>query len=329
MNVDQVSKANGQATPPKKKMSLDTLREGRIAAPFRVLLYGPEKAGKSTFAAAAPSPIFMGKDSGTEHLDIKRMPQPETWRDVLEGLHEVATRGKSLGFKTLVVDPLGWFEPMAVLDFTNDVNANLATWGGGHGAGYQALSDRWRMFIAGIERVWTAGLNVILIGHSTVKMFNDPEGHGYERYELAVDKRAAGPLKQWVDHILFTKREAYGKVDPTTKKAKAYGSAARMLYTEWTPAYDAGNRASLPAELPLSWEAFADALASGAKRAEEFRAQIDAGLAELGDPAVEQKVRAWMADAKADLAAIANAVAAKLGDKRAQQNVDSATNQEG
>lgn len=319
MNVESVSKPNG-VPAPKRRMSLDAVREGRIKAPFRALIYGPEKVGKSTFAAGAPNPIWLGADSGTEHLNIKRLPSPDTFKDVLEGIDEVATRGKSKGFETLVIDPLGWIEPMMILDFTGDVNMNLAKWGGGHGAGYQALSDRYRMLLNGAERVWKAGLNVILIGHATVKMFNDPEGPGYERYELAVDKRGAGPVKQWVDAILFAKREAFGKADEANpKKSKAYGSAAHMLHTKWSPAYDAGNRYTLPETMPLSWSVFATALARGEVEAAALREQIEAGVRELADPEVEKKVRAYLADPRIDVAEIANSVAAKLGEKRAQQ----------
>ncbi len=318
MNVDSVSKPNG-VPAPKRRMSLDAVREGRIKAPFRLLCYGPEKVGKTTFACGAPNVIHLGADSGTEHLNIKRLPAPETFKDVLEGLDEVATRGKSKGFETLVVDPIGWIEPMMVLDITGgDVTMNLAKWGGGHGAGYIALSDRYRMFLSGTERVWKAGMNVILIAHATVKKFDDPEGPGYERYELAVDKRGAGPLKQWVDAILFAKREAFGKTDDQ-KKTKAYGSAAHMLHTKWSPAYDAGNRYTLPETMPLSWDVFASALARGEVEATALREQIEAGVRELADPEVEKKVRAYLADPRIDVAEIANSVAAKLGEKRAKQ----------
>jgi hypothetical protein len=318
MNVTNIQKP--QLAPAKRRMSLDNVVQGRIKSPFRIVLYGPEKVGKSTFAAGAPSPVWLGADVGTEHLDIKRLPVPQSWRDVLEACTEVEERGLSLGFKTLVVDPIGWLEQFVHVDVTGDANVPLKTWGGGFGAGFSAAVDRWRVFIKALERVRAAGLNIILIGHATVKKFEDPEGPGYERYEIALENKAvAGVLKQWADHILFAKRESFGKVDPTSKKAKAFGSAARMLHTEWTPAYDAGNRAELPPEMPLSWDAFATALASGEKRVEELRAQIEEGLRELADAEVEQKVRAWLNERSFSIGDIANAVAAKLGEKRAQQ----------
>jgi len=335
MNVDNVNKPrNGVvlplASPAKKRISLDNVRRGKLEQPYRLAIFGPEKVGKTTFASGAEGCIHFGKDSGTGHLDITRMPNPETFGDVRDGLADIRQRGRALGFKTLVIDPLGWFEALLIQSFTgNDPAVNLATWGGGHGAGYQALEAVARLFIKDLETVWAADFNVILIGHASVKKFDDPEGPGYERYEFALDKRTGGIVKQWVDHILFAKREAFGKTEGKQGKAKAFGSAARMLYTEWSPAYDAGNRANLPPELPLHWATFETALKDGLRRIEDFKAQIDAGLSELADAEVEKKVRAWLAEPNVDVAAVANAVAAKLGEKRAQQaDGDNATKEE-
>lgn len=319
MNVTQIQSPAFAPKPAVKRMTFANVKKGKVKTPLRALVYGAEKVGKSTFAAGAPKAIWLGKDSGTEHLDIERLPQPETWRDVLDGLAEVEANGFASGYRTLVVDPIGWLEPLAALDVTGDPSVSLAMWGGGFGKGFGAALDRWRMFIKGTERVWQTGMNVIFIAHAHVKKFDDPEGAGYERYELALENKAvAGLLKQWVDAILFARREAYGKVDPNTKRAKAYGSSARMLHTEWSPAYDAGNRFSLPTELPLSWPVFAEALERGQARNDELLAQIEAGLRELCDPEVEKKVRGWIEQRTFDIAEIANAVASKLGEHRTQ-----------
>jgi len=315
MNTSNIQKLN-LTGPAKKRMSLDAIREGKLKEPWRLAIYGPEKIGKSTFASLAPSPIWIGADRGTGHLDIKRMAQPDTWGEVREGLADVRARGRSLGYQTLVVDPLGWFEALAIRSFAgDDPQVNLATWGGGHGAGYAALESAWRIFLKDVEGVWLTGMNVILIAHSAVKIFKDPMSEDYERYEMQLDKRTATSTKQWVDHILFTKREAYGQIQKN-KNVKAKGSGAVMLYTNWTPQYDAGNRASLPPEMPLSWDVFYEALMAGAKRIDELKSQIEAALAELAEPETEAKVRAWMADRNANFMGIANAVMTRLEERR-------------
>lgn len=321
MNTNTLQKPNGQQQPSivkaTSKMSLDNTRDGIIDSPMRILIAAGEKVGKSTFAAGAPSPIFLGADAGTEHLNVKRLPQPDNFKEVLEGLQEVEARGRVKGFESLVIDPINWFEALIVADVLGDSGKGLADWGGGYGRGTAAVMDRWRLMKSAVERVWLTGMHVVMTAHVHVKKFEDPEGPGFERYELAMKADAAGLFKQWADCILFARREAFGKVDPTSKKAKAYGSAARMVHTEWSPAYDAGNRWCLPPELPLSWPTFMEARAEGLSRKAEFISQIEAGLAELGDANIERKVRAYLAEPQANVAEIANAVAAKLGERRA------------
>lgn len=318
MNTSTIVKPNGPtiAKASASKMSLDNTEDGIIESPMRILIAGAEKIGKSTFAAGAPSPIFMGTDRGTVHLNIKRLPSPDNFKEVLEGLHDVESRGMAKGFRTLVIDPLNWFEAMLVADVLGDSGKSLNAWGSGYGAGAQAVMDRWRTFRQAIERVWMAGMNVIITAHVHVKKFEDPEGPGYERYELAMGKEPAGLFKQWVDCILFAKQDAFGKIDPTTKKVKAQGSNARRIYTEKSPAYDAGNRWCLPPDLPLSWNEFNDAYSNGVARTRVLLAEIEAGLVELNDPEIEKKVRGWLFEPQANVVEIANAVAAKVGERR-------------
>jgi hypothetical protein len=59
---------------PPPRMSLAAVRRGPIAEPMRVLLYGVEGIGKSTFGAAAPAPIFLGAEDGTAELDVPASP---------------------------------------------------------------------------------------------------------------------------------------------------------------------------------------------------------------------------------------------------------------
>ena len=45
-----------------------TVSSGVIHAPVKVVLYGPEGIGKSTFAAKFPSPVFIDTEGGTKSL---------------------------------------------------------------------------------------------------------------------------------------------------------------------------------------------------------------------------------------------------------------------
>lgn len=299
------------------RMTLASIRKGRLQMPLRILLYGVEGVGKSTFAAGAPGAVFMGADNGTGHLDIVRLPEPRTWDEVLEAPRVLQREAHD--FHTFVLDPVNWMEALLFEhlcrkhDWTTIEDA-------GYGKGYTAAVDCWRELIVELERLWMArGMNIVLVAHSQTKTFRNPEGEDYERYNIALHEKAAGVLKQWCDLVLFTKHEAFAKKDGKTKRVRGVATGARMIYTTWTAAYDAKNRHNLPDELPLSWKAFDDALQSGKARASEIRARIEAIIAEIADDAVTARAKAYLEEAGDDvtqLADIVNAAELKLEEKR-------------
>ena len=306
---------NGPAPVAPPKSPLASLRRGKLEHPLRVIVAGVEGVGKSTFAAGAPSSIFLAADSGTSHLDVARLPEPRTWSDAIDAIR--ALQGEPHEFKTFVVDSLTWLEPLLAAKVCADNGwASLET--PGYGKGYTAALEHWRMFVLEIERLWTQrSMHIVLVAHCAVKLFKNPEGEDYERYVLAINDKAAGLVKQWVDVVGFAKHEAFAKRDGKTQRVRGVSTGARVFHTTWSAAYDAKNRFNLPEELPLSWSSFAAAVkANGPERAAELRAQIDAQLAELGDDEVEKKARAYVAQAGDDVAVLAevsNQLAMKLG----------------
>src|SRR5262245_22384966 len=92
------------------RMSLDAVTKGKITTPQRIVLFGVEGIGKSTFGACAPAPIFLCSERGTEHLDVTRLPEPLAWRDVLDACRVLANEPHA--YRTLVIDTLDWLEPL-------------------------------------------------------------------------------------------------------------------------------------------------------------------------------------------------------------------------
>lgn len=300
--------------PKPKRMSAANVVRGPVATPLYILLYGEAKIGKSTFAASAPDPVWIELDNGTKELNVARYPKPHSFGDVLEALDDAAANFATNGFRTLVIEPLAHLEPLIANDVTGGVVVNTRAWGGGFRAYDNAIRDRVRVFFTAVERCWIAGLNIILIGHSKTKKFNDPEGPEYDRYELDVESpELSGKAIQTAQAIFFAKKEAFGKLDKDTKKIKAAGAGAHMLYTIGTAAYRAGNRWSLPSPMPLSWAAFEAAKANGVARRAEIITEIEAGLVAIGDEAVASTVRGWLRDGR-DPAEVKNAVSAKLAE---------------
>lgn len=302
---------------PASRMRLDAVVKGRQQRPLRVLLYGVEGIGKSTFGACAPAPIFLAPEDGTAHLDVHRLPVPETWDEVLEAPRMLAAGGHP--YRTLVVDTVDWVEPLlwehiCQRDGKTDIEAY------GYGKGYVAALDQWRVFVAELERLREkTGMAVILLAHSWVKPFKNPEGDDFDRYELKVHAKAGGLLKEWTDCVLFANWETFAAKDERTKRVKGVSTGARLIYTTRTAAYDAKNRYDLPESLSLDWGEFCTAVASHQPaEPDALAAEVTRKANEIGGTIREQAIEYLKQNLgnAAALARLNDRLNAKLGAKR-------------
>lgn len=246
---------NGGA-PAAPRMSLAAIKRGVTAAPMRVLLYGPEGIGKTTFGADAPAPVFLGTEDGFGLLDVARFPAPRAWRDVLDAL--AVLERETHDYRTLVLDSLDWLEPLVWSEVCR-ANGKRDIEAFGYGKGYIAALDTWRVLFAGLDRLRRArGMHVVLLAHAKVARFNNLEGSDYDRFTLKIHEKAAGLAKEWCDAVLFANFAGIlvAKDDSGKSKGKAVGTPTRTLYTERRAAFEAKNRYALPPEMPLSWADF-------------------------------------------------------------------------
>jgi hypothetical protein len=141
-----------------------------------------------------------------------------------------------------------------------------------------------------------------------VKKFEDPSTpQGYERYQLKLqagpNTDAAALWREYVDSVLFANFEVAVTSDD---KRRAFGTGSRVIFTERRPGFDAKNRAGLPFTLPLSWDAYADAVAKGEPEGVETLArQISDLLALVADAAMRSKVETAIKNAGKDAAKLA------------------------
>ncbi len=292
MTVAQPS--SPKPTPPKL-FTLADVTSGKRQQPYRLLLSGTEGIGKSTFGAGAPSPLFLGAEDGTDHLDVKRLPTPQAWADVFRSVGLL--QAESHDFKTLVVDTVDWLEPMlwefiCARDKKTDIEAY------GFGKGYSAALDEWRKLLRALEGLRVKGMSVVLLAHTHLRTFKNPLGEDFDRYELKLNLKAGGLLKEWCDAVLFANYETFAVKAQNATKAKGVSSGARYIYTERTAAYDAKNRYSLPAQLALSWSEF-DTAARAGSDPKLLLETIAAGVLLLA-PAEQEKVNAAVLRAKGD-----------------------------
>jgi len=236
---------------------LQQVTKGKIVSPHLILIYGTDGVGKSTFASEAPAPIFIGPEDGTKNLDVARMPQPKIYTDISTQIAELYK--ESHKFQTLVIDSIDWIEPL-IWEHVCKVEGvkSLEKVGGGYGKGYVEAQLVWRDLVSDLQALQSrTAMNVILVGHSFVKPFHDPEANeSYDRYQIKMNDKASAVLREFVDVVLFTNFEVATKKDDGSKKAKAYGDGTRVMYTERRPAFDAKNRIGLPFKMSLSWKEY-------------------------------------------------------------------------
>lgn len=234
------------------------IETGKKQEPLKVIIYGPEGVGKSSLAAQFPKPVFVDIESGTAQLDVARTPKPTSW-SMLRGIVEELTKNTQ-GFQTLVIDSADWADRLAIDEICAKANkAGIEDFG--YGKGWQYLADEWKRMLDLLTKLQvTQNMNVVFVAHSWMRKFEQPDEAGaYDRYELKMEKKSAGILKEWACAILFCNYRTI-VVDVDGKK-KAQGDK-RVIYSTFHPCWDAKNRHGLEDELELNIKSLAPLFAS-------------------------------------------------------------------
>lgn len=229
--------------------------KGKIKRAKKVVVYGPEGIGKSTFASRFPDPVFIDTEGSTNDMDVARLPRPTSWTRLLEEIEYVE---KNPGVcKTLVIDTIDWAEQLCVEHICAKHNkSGIEDFG--YGNGYVYTKEEFGRFLNRLTDVIEAGIHVVLTAHAQLRKFEQPDEMGaYDRWELKLGKKTqsqTSPLvKEWADMLLFCNYKTYSiAVDDKGKKHKAQGGK-RVMYTCHHPCWDAKNRYGLPDECEFDY----------------------------------------------------------------------------
>jgi len=306
--IEQQQQKQQQENKPMARMSIQNITKGLIEEPYRVLLYGVEGVGKSTFGAQAPRPVFISSERGTSHLDVARFPEAESWNDVFDAVIDL--RSNNHDHKTLVIDTLDWLEPLN-FKYVCAQKEWESVDKPAYGAGYNAARDEWVSLLIELDALQQKrrDMGIVMLAHANVRKHKHPELDEFDRFEMALNRASAKRIREWCRDVLFADYEVLTFKEG--QRMRTIGDGARFIHTNWKPAFDAKNRHNLPDKLPLSWADF-DAACRGVDRGADMRTEIESLLASA-DPDYRAKVEPFLKDADATkLAQILNKVKAKL-----------------
>lgn len=244
-------------------MSLSTITKGKLVKPPRMLLMGVPGIGKTTLAAQAPAPIFIQAEEGADVVGCDRFPLIDSLDALMGNLRTLATEEHQ--YRTVVIDSLdpvqAWIERVVRAKYTEKQLA--------YGKGTDYANEEWRTILDALT--WlrnNKGMIVVLIAHTAIKRFENPETDPYDRFVPRLPEKCANLISAWSDAHLFANYKVFTKKsgDGMHEVVRGISTGERVMYTEERPAHMGKNRYTLPYELPMSWESFANAVATSATK---------------------------------------------------------------
>lgn len=305
---------------PASRMTLASVVPSKPLGGLRIMLYTPEGLGKTTWAAAAPRPIFIAPERGFPRgVSVPVFPTPRSWAEVGEAVGVLMKEPHD--YQTLVIDTIDWLITLlydAVV--ANEKSSGRANRSGDvsdvedmdFGKGYERAAQ-WLLRFLRVQvdaLIYRRKMNVIFLAHSQVKTFKNPEGPDYDRYSPKLNERVGAVLQEWVDVLLF------GNYRPSRVVARSRNldraalekgklalgmneqDSIRVVYTQRRASFNAKNRHNLPFEMPLDFASFAAAVNLGnpeiLARIERMRAAVLEQTANIEDVELRARIDAYV-----------------------------------
>ena len=242
---------------------------------IRVVVAGVEKVGKTTFGASAPRPLLIPLETGYAGVVVNKTPMLENLAFVTQLLAEIIgqCQAGTFPYQTLVFDSATALERLvhsAVLatdtgySSGNPKAVTMESALGGYGKAYTYANELFDTFLKTCDYLATVhGMNIVLTCHVFAARVMDPTAGEYDSWDLLMhspkNQKTYGKremLTQWADVVGFLHEPLFVIEGEKGKMSKGVSAnKGRVLAVNRTPAYVAGNRFGLTADIALPKEA--------------------------------------------------------------------------
>ena len=229
---------------------------GIVPRAKKVVVYGPEGIGKSTFAAQFPDAIIIDVEGSTASMDVARL-EPKSWSELLSNVKDITAGLVDVPCRTLVIDTADWAETLCATSVCAQKHWDSLS-SPGYGTGYRVAWEEYGKLMNALSDACDKGINVVVTAHAAMRKFEQPDEAGsYDRWEMKLQNspkaNIAAMVKEWADMVLFINYKTIVADKDKQGKGKAQGGR-RVMYTEHHPCWDAKNRYGLPAMMDFSYE---------------------------------------------------------------------------
>ncbi len=209
-----------------------------------ILIYGPPKIGKSTFASKFSSPLFLATEAGLNNLEVYQMPI-DTWEAFDEAYKELKA-GKN-DFRTVVIDTVDNLYRACQVYVRNKhgiAHESDLDWG----KGWSLVKDA---FTHAITKLSLLPYGLLMISHSDNVEIKTRTAV-INKSIPTLPKAAREIVLGLADIILFCDSQQTDEGE------------VRIIHADPSENWEAGDRTGkLPPVLPLDYAAFMGALSNG------------------------------------------------------------------
>lgn len=233
-----------------KKASAYDVNRGTLTT-----IFGDPGVGKTTFAASCwPNPLIIPIEWGLRSTPwVSTTGQPKRTEEVFDAVEGfgIGVKEGTLDFKTLVFDSMSKFDAMLAAELCEKAKVDsLSKYGGGYGAGPDALKGKHQMLREYVERLLNRGIHIVVISHIESRAIKPPTGDAYDQWTLQMTK---GGREQWInqtDAVIHLKMPmVVHKVPGESRKVASDTGSHRLIDMTPSAATVAKNRFNVEEEI--------------------------------------------------------------------------------